>query len=129
MERRDWDEMGPDVLRTHTDGAVRAAIQDLHDLGLKVMLKPHVDVQDGTWRGTIHPADTDRWFASYRAFIARYAALAQAGRAEMFCVGTELATLTDSRYAAQWAGIVGAVRGAYRGPITTAPNATHPGDR
>jgi hypothetical protein len=128
MDRRDSDEIGPDLLRTPTDDAVAQAIQDLHDLGLKVMLKPHVDVQDGTWRGSISPLDKERWFASYRAFIGRYAALAQAGRAEMFCVGTELATLTDSRYAAPWAGVVGSVRAAYRGPITYAANANAPGD-
>ena len=35
---------------------VRRAISELHGLGLRVMLKPHVDVQDGTWRAQIEPA-------------------------------------------------------------------------
>ncbi len=41
------------------------------------MLKPHVDVKDGSWRGTIRPSDTAAWFSSYDVFLTRYARMAQ----------------------------------------------------
>jgi hypothetical protein len=128
MDGRESDAIRAHPSRTPTDEAVTQAIQDLHNLGLKVMLKPHVDVLDGTWRGSIRPGNDSAWFASYAAFIVHYAALAQATGAELVCVGTELATLTDSRYLAQWAEIVGRVRDVYAGPLTYAANATAPAD-
>jgi hypothetical protein len=128
MERRDSTDIAEDPLKTPTDAAVERAVRELHGLGLKVMLKPHVDVKDGTWRGSIRPADTSRWFESYRSFLGHYAALAEANGVELLCVGTELATLSDSRYAAEWLAVVGEVRAAYRGPLTYAANGNSPGD-
>jgi hypothetical protein len=128
MERRDASEILRDPDRTPQDDAVARAIQDLHDHGLKVMLKPHVDVQDGSWRGTIHPRSASAWFASYAAFITRYAALAEANRVEMLCIGTELATLTDARYASEWAAVIAEIRAAYHGTLVYAANANAPGD-
>jgi len=74
---------------TPSDAAVVAAIQEMHAKGLKVMLKPHVDVLDGTWRGAINPSDVNAWFASFTAFIVHYAQLAQTNGVEMLCFGTE----------------------------------------
>src|SRR4029453_16228423 len=50
-------ETRPPRSRSNDDDAVRRAIAELHGLGLKVMLKPHVDVEDGTWRAQITPTD------------------------------------------------------------------------
>lgn len=121
-------DIAPDLQQTPTDEAVRRAILELRGQGLKVMLKPHVDVRDGTWRGTIAPSDRPAWFRSYRAFLLHYAALAQESGAELLCVGTELATLSDARGAADWVEIIAAVRGAYGGLLTYAANATSPAD-
>ena len=104
------------------------AIQDLHALGLKVMLKPHVDVKDGSWRGTIRPSDNAAWFSSYDAFMTRYAALAQAQRVELLDVGTELVTMSDYHFVSEWATVIGHVRAAYTGPLTYGANANSPGD-
>jgi hypothetical protein len=128
MEARDSTTIAPVDLKTPTDEAVTEAIRDLRSRGIKVMLKPHVDVLDGSWRGTIRPADPAAWFASYDAFMARQAALAQATGAEMLCVGTELATMSDARYAAQWSNVIRHVRAVYAGPLTYAANAVSAGD-
>lgn len=128
MDAPDSGTIVPDALRTPSDAAVRRAIDDLRGRGLKVMLKPHVDVRDGSWRGAIRPRDTGGWFASYTDFIVHYAALAQASGVELFCVGTELATLSDARRRRDWEAVVAAVRGVYGGPLTYAANATSPGD-
>jgi len=55
--------------RTPSPGAVRQAIARARALGLAVVLKPHVDLDDGAWRGTITPADANAWFISYRKFL------------------------------------------------------------
>jgi hypothetical protein len=128
MDRTDSNEISPDPSRTPTDEAVRHAIRELRALRLKVMLKPHVDVQDGTWRGTIAPRSSPSWFASYRAFLAHYAAIAQEEGVELLCVGTELATMSRAAHAAEWDAVVGTARALYSGPLTYAANANTPGD-
>jgi glycosyl hydrolase family 113 len=128
MDRRDSILIAPDDQQTPTDAAVVAAIRDLHALGLKVMLKPHVDVKDGSWRGTIRPSDTSAWFSSYDAFVSRYARMAQTQGVELFDVGTELVTLSDFHFASDWGTVIGHVRGVYAGPLTYGANANSAGD-
>ncbi|MFI5184259.1 MAG: glycoside hydrolase family 113, partial [Vicinamibacteria bacterium] len=128
MDRRDSVAIAPDGQQTPTDAAVVGAVQDLHSLGLKVMLKPHVDVKDGSWRGTIRPADTAAWFSSYDAFVTRYAALARSQDVELFDVGTELVTMSDWHFASEWGTVIDHVRRAYGGPLTYGANANSPGD-
>ena len=128
MARRDSSLIAPDPQRTPTDAAVRHAIAELRGQGLRVMLKPHVDVQDGTWRGTIAPGNETAWFAGYAAFMTRYAALAQETGVELLCIGTELVTLSGGRHAAAWTAVIAAVRTRYSGPITYAANAVAAAD-
>jgi hypothetical protein len=128
MQTPESNAIARDDLRTPEDDAVASAIKDLHARGLKVMLKPHVDVEDGTWRGTIAPSDPAAWFLSYRAFLSKYAALAQANEVEMLAVGTELATMSGSRYASEWGSTIASVRGLYGGLLTYAANAVTSGD-
>jgi hypothetical protein len=116
-----------DPSRTPTDEELAHAIAAAHDLGLKVMLKPHVDLRHDRdhWRGNIGEAFIDEaqwqaWFASYSAFINHYAKLAQAQDVEQFCVGTELVGTTHRE--AAWREIVANVREHFSGPITYAGN-------
>ncbi len=113
---------------TPTDAALVQAISDMHARGLRVMLKPQVDIYDGTFRGTIAPADIDAWFASYNTFIMHFAALAQAQHVDLFCIGCELKTMTPSANAARWATIIQNIRAVYTGPLTYAANAFQIGD-
>lgn len=121
--------------RTPTDAAVVKAIQDIHARGMKVLLKPHVDVNDLTWRGAIHPVNRAGWFASYASFINHYASIAQANGVEALCVGTELKTMTDSKHwfntdvTTGWRTVISGVRSLYpSGQLTYAANSNHPQD-
>ena len=112
---------------TPTDEDLRHVLAVAHSLGLRIMLKPHVDLANGTWRGTIGPAfpgeaQWQAWFASYRDFIGHYADLAQTGGADLLCIGTELLGTTGRE--ADWRAIVAAVRARYHGPLTYASNMT-----
>ena len=128
MDKLDSNSMAPSADRTPEIAVLRKAIEEFHGLGLKVMLKPHVDVNDGTWRGAIRPSNPAAWFASYRSFIARWAVFAAENRVEMLCIGTELSTMADPTYAAEWNAVVETVKASYGGPLTYAANAVSAGD-
>lgn len=94
-------------------------------LGMNVVLKPHIWVGHGAWRGEIAP-DTERggwqrWFASYTRFILDYARLAQATGVDWLVVGVELSSATRGHLAA-WRELVRRVRRVYRGKLTYGAN-------
>jgi uncharacterized protein (TIGR03437 family) len=122
--------MAPSSTQTPTDAAVTQAIQEFHNKGIKVMLKPHVDVNDaaGSWRGNINPASPDTWFANYTQFMVKYAQMANSMGVEMLCIGTELKTVSGAANQARWYGVIAAIRAVYGGALTYAANATSAGD-
>eukprot|EP01052_Picozoa_sp_SAG31_P001026 SAG31_NODE_33_length_32018_cov_69.763088_10_plen_511_part_00 len=128
---------------TLTGAEVRAAIRQAHALGLRVMLKPHVDLlrdnkpRGRFWRGDIggcpatdwgknSPKDIapfngsqwDAWFASYSRFLAPYASLAEAEGVELLSLNTEL--YCPNKQAAHWRALVSEVRQRYSGRLTVA---------
>lgn len=114
------------TLGTPTDADLVHVIRQAHHLGLKVMLKPHLDLAHDPdhWRGEIgqdfSESEWNAWFSSYQAFIDHYAQLAQTYGADQFCVGTELSA-TQGREG-NWRAVIGAVRSLYDGPLTYAAN-------
>ncbi|MBH5333460.1 hypothetical protein IHE55_01035 [Streptomyces pactum] len=105
---------------TVSDHGVRRIVRLAHAEGLKVLLKPHVDLVGGGDRAEIRPADPDAWFASYRTFITHYARLARELDVERFAVGTELAGTSGDR--ARWSRVIDSVREVYPGRLTYAAN-------
>ena len=116
-----------DSSQTPSDGDLAHAIATAHSLGLKVMLKPHVDLSadDAHWAGSIGSAFTTEaqwqaWFDAYRAFIDHYARLAQNDGVDQFCIGTELVGVSGR--SADWRNVAAGVRAGFHGPITYASN-------
>ncbi|MFC3576290.1 hypothetical protein ACFOZ0_24010 [Streptomyces yaanensis] len=105
---------------TASDGSLRRIVDRAHALGLKVMIKPHVDLPGDADRAEIGPRDRTAWFAAYRRFITHYADLAADTRTEQFAVGTELAGVSGDL--AAWTKVISAVRDHYDGPLTYAAN-------
>ncbi|PZD94629.1 1,4-beta-xylanase [Paenibacillus sambharensis] len=109
---------------TVTDDEVIWAIRKAKSMGLKVVLKPVVNVRNGTWRAHINFFDMDvpcepkwsEWFAAYEAFILHYAAIAEETGCELFCIGCEMVQ-TDRREL-EWRELIAKVRNVYSGPIT-----------
>jgi len=98
-------------------------ISKAHELGLKVLLKPHIDIQSGQWRGEISFSTEDEWkawFDSYRSIINHYADLARQTQTEAFCVGTEL--VKTSERSTDWEIIIADVRSHFSGKLTYASN-------
>jgi hypothetical protein len=99
---------------------VRKVIALVHERGLKVMLKPHVDLPGTVSRIHIRPRSHATWFTAYTAFITHYANLAARTGVEQFAVGTELAGVSGNRD--KWLGVIRAVRACYPGPLVYAAN-------
>lgn len=104
------------------DADVRQVIGLARGEGLKVLLKPHVDLRDGSDRAQIDPTDPDAWFQSYHAFITHYAELARQSGVEEFAVGTELSGVSRDRQ--RWLAVVEDVRSRYHGPLVYAAHHT-----
>jgi len=97
-----------------TDETLTHVTQSAHNLGMKVMLKPMIDLEDGRWRGEIRPSDA--WFQNYTNYINFFANLAEQNNVEMLSVGAELnRTVT---WEAQWRRVISGVRQRYSGLLT-----------
>lgn len=113
---------------TPSDASVISAINQAHSLGMKVMLKPHLDIIDtseGAFRGEIvcsTEPEWDAWFANYRDFIVHYAKMAQETKCEMFCIGTELTSVATIKEEKWKTVVIPPVKDAYKGPLTYAAN-------
>lgn len=112
-----------EVLRTTgtvDDGGLKRAITLAHQRGLKVFLKPHVDLPNPgkDSRNNIRPDDPTVWFTSYTAFITHYASMAQQLGVEQFAMGTEFSSISNDR--AAWLRVIEAVRSRYHGPVVYA---------
>lgn len=120
MNSANSNRIAPDAHKTPSDRSLAAAIRWAREAGLQVVLKPHVDVIDDTFRGEIQPADRARWYRSYDRFIGRYAEFATSQGAEMFVIGTELKTLSGDTK--EWQKIANTVRDRFYKPVTYAAN-------
>jgi hypothetical protein len=108
---------------TPSDEDLTHIISKAHDLGLKVLLKPHIDIESGQWRGEIAfsaEEDWNAWFDSYRQMIDHYADLAQQTQTEAYSVGTEL--VSTSGRSTDWERVVEDVRSRFTGKLTYASN-------
>ncbi|KJJ84380.1 conserved hypothetical protein, secreted [Candidatus Omnitrophus magneticus] len=107
--------------------SIKTAIKVAHKLGLKVMLKPHIDLidnVDGTyWRADIGfntEEDWQTWFKQYEQFITKYARIAAETNTEIFSVGTELSFTTQR--SDHWKNIIASVKKVYNGKLIYAAN-------
>ena len=105
--------------------AVARAIRQAHAHGLRVLLVPHLWVENGDWRGEIDPggaAAWRRWASAYREFALAWAEVAAEERADMLSVGVELRSWVTGHYAPSFLSLIDAVRAIYSGPLTYSAN-------
>lgn len=120
MKSSNANAIAADEAKTPSDESLETVIGWIRQAGIKVVIKPHVDVIDDSYRGDIQPADRDRWFRSYGRFIDHFATLAATNSADLFVVGTELASLSSETD--RWRAAIQLVRDRYVGPLTYAAN-------
>jgi len=118
------------AIDTSTDRHLVAQIELTRSVGMKSILKPHVMIRDGGFRGEMamaSAADWHEWFGRYRAALLGYAALAEELGVELLCVGTELHSAVRAR-PRDWLDLIVAVRGVYGGELVYAANWNDPLD-
>ena len=115
------------TFKTETIEGIKRMILTAKTNGMKVMLKPHIDLTEENallWRGDIgknmNTTTVQKWFQSYEKFIIKYAKLAENLNVEMFSVSCELITM--SQYDSYWRDIVRKIRSVYRGILTDSAN-------
>jgi VCBS repeat-containing protein len=120
MSSRTSSRIAPDAQKTPSDAAILRAIAQAKAAGMRVSLKPHVDVWDGTFRANIAPSSRTTWFTDYRAMMNHYADLARTGGADMLVVGTELTSMSSHNI--NWRRVIDEVRARFGGELTFAAN-------
>jgi hypothetical protein len=119
------NSMAEDFSRySSTMTSVAHAIDTIHGLGMKVLLKPMLDVSDAnsTWRAYIDPSDKDQWFANYTNFIGTFADMAKSKGVEILSIGCEMNTLEQPANNARWTSLIANMRSRYNGKLTYAAN-------
>ncbi len=107
-----------------TDEVMRRELSLAAESGFRVVLKPHIWVRGGGYRGDIamsSAAAWGRWWQSYRRFVLHYAAMAEEYAAEIFVVGVEL-DQTTGPFEGEWRRLVDEVRRSYSGELVYAAN-------
>jgi hypothetical protein len=110
---------------TPSDETMVHALRKARELGMKRMLKLHLDLldqADGSWRGEIGASreqDWEKWFRDYTDYVVHYAKMGEAEGVEMLCVGTELSTAATVK-GYMWYDVIKEVRKHYSGQLTYA---------
>ena len=102
----------------------RECIRMMKRKGLKIMLKPQLWVNRGTYTGEVKMQSEEDWQKledNYRRFIMEFALLAREENVEIFCIGTELRDFAMAR-PQFWKSLIGEIRLFYNGKITYAGN-------
>ena len=122
-----WYQSGPeahdvhaDFERTPSEQSVETAIRRARRNGLKVALKPHLNMMDGTYRGEIDARDVDSWFRIYGLVLEYYADMAERLGASRLVVGTELEGM--SGHTLRWRRLIRRLRDRFSGSLTYAAN-------
>lgn len=107
-----------------TDNEVKEIIYYAQSLGLRVILKPMVNCEDGTWRAHINFFDKEvpcepkwsKWFKYYTEFQLHYAEIAQECQCEMLIIGCEM--VQAQRKELEWRKLISEIRKVYKGLIS-----------
>lgn len=99
-------------------------IEYAHNLGINVMLKPHIWVKGQGWAGD-YELKTDKewneWGESYAKYILANAAIAESKKVKMLCIGTEYRKSVTAR-PDLWRHLIREVRKVYKGKVVYAAN-------
>lgn len=111
---------------SENDESLIVAAQYARQLGMRVMLKPHV-LMSGPhwgWPGDVKMQSEEDWqafFKYYYKWIRHYAVLAEIYDFDIFCIGVELLH-TTREHQKEWREIIRRIRNLYSGPLTYASN-------
>ncbi|MBX4209307.1 hypothetical protein KW799_01225 [Candidatus Parcubacteria bacterium] len=121
-----WSSDIQNAGNTPSDDTLAASIDYIHSVGLKVSLKPHLEVASGEWRALIRANDRDAWYAKYSALINHLGDIGKAHNVEEIVMGTELIGMASEYYGtdntARWIKMINSMRTHYSGILTYSAN-------
>jgi hypothetical protein len=105
---------------------LREGLVTARRLGFATIVIPHLYLDDGEWRGRIHPSSesaSEAWWSSYRDFMLSSARLSRSGSATVLSVGVELKALSSEPEAyRRMKALVTEVREIFPGHLTYSAN-------
>lgn len=107
-----------------TDEGVKETVRMAHGKNISVMLKPHLWIAHGSYTGDIKFTDdvqAKKFEESYTAYILHFAEVAESSGVNIFCIGTELGGIVDTR-PQYFPALIAQVRKVYHGKLTYAAN-------
>ncbi len=103
---------------------IRKTVQFAHEEGMKVMLKPHVWIKDGSYTGRFDPGSEEDWVLleeSFRKYIRKLKNIAIEEEVELFCLGSEWGKFAKQRQGF-WLDLIDDINHTYSGKVTYAAN-------
>jgi hypothetical protein len=126
MENGHTSRIWLDQRMTPTPQQLADLIGHAKSKNLRVILMPivllHAPVE-GEWRGKINPEFWHDWWESYREMITHFAWVAEANKADMLVIGSELVSTEDKTK--EWTKTIQEVRKIYKGKLTYSSNWDH----
>ena len=104
---------------------VKAAVQQAHAAGLKVLLVPHLWVESGQWRAEIDPKTPEQWQIwtdAYEGFLLEWATAAEESGVDLLAIGVEMRSWLTTTHAPSFLPVLKKLRQRYQGPLTYAAN-------
>lgn len=81
---------------TIEDSVLESIIISSQQQGFNVILKPHIDLENGKPRYLLKPANLQNWIDCYRDILYRYAKLSSKYNLSHLVIGTEIDNIADS---------------------------------
>ncbi|HEX3698600.1 MAG TPA: hypothetical protein VH374_24730 [Polyangia bacterium] len=101
---------------------IRAALRDRLEVSVFPIIRLSAP-RPGEWRGTLAPADPERWFRRYTDVLGDLAAVAAVTGAQRLVIGSELSSLDGD--VARWRPLVERMRGLFKGTLVYSANWDH----
>ena len=125
QEQTNSTEIPFNTARTCGDDELRGIVEYAHSLGLKVGIKPTVNVRNGMWRAFVDFFDTDvpgeptwsEWFEAYTLFQLHFAGIAHELGVEMFIAGCEM--VMSERRDNEWRRLIADIRQVFPNGLVT----------
>lgn len=124
-----YDRFASDIYsswNTPTDESLISGINYVHSLGMKAVLKPHLNIEVGGWRAEINARDRAAWYRNYNDKLQHVVDIANQTGAEGIVVGSELVSMatytSNAANTAEWIKMINQVRSRYSGFLTYSAN-------
>jgi hypothetical protein len=107
--------------------ALLGAMKQARARGIKIVLKPHIWIAKGAWRGFIAPqnnegeANWSTWWTNYTAWMVYYAKLAEDHDVEVLVLGVELVSALKL-HPDEFLKLIATIRTHYKGKLTYSAN-------